>query len=111
MKTNIPTKFDQSDIDLFSSYFADYTGMSGWIIKINGKPVKLNSGKSLWKNLSHAKNALKGHFGNNPRVEYLPRKLNKKYLNEEYSRKENILWKNFIDFLQERGVLEFVELK
>ncbi len=108
---SIPTQFSQIDTNHFLSFFDNFSGQTGWLIKINGKPVKLNSGKSLWKTLSHAKSALKNHIGDFSNAECFIRRLNIKYLENEYSPNDAVLWKNFLAFAQEKGILEFVELK
>jgi hypothetical protein len=101
-------KFDQDDIDSFLSQITNKSSSDkGWKIKINGEFVKLNSGKSIWAKESFAKSALRNHiFG-------ISRNLMKKYTGEEYGgyKEENKLWNNFVDFLQAKGILEFVELK
>jgi len=107
----IPTEFTQTDINHFNSFFTDFSGQTGWLIKIYGKPVKLNSGKSLWKTLGHAKSALKGHMGDFARADCFIRKMNMKYLESEYSSDEAALWKNWLTFAQAHGIVEFVELK
>ena len=108
---SLPNKFDQSDLDHFSSFFTDFGRETGWIIKINGQTVKLNSKKSIWKTKAHARNALKNHIGDFRDAECFLRKLVIKYLGKEYHPGEHNLWKNFLAFAEEKGILEFVELK
>lgn len=103
-------QFDNSDIELFNTYFTDFSGASGWIIKINGKPIKCQSGKSLWRTEGNAKSALKEHLHNVCGPSFMT-KLACKYLKDAYHRDTDKVWKNWLDFAQERGILEFVELK
>jgi hypothetical protein len=104
-------KFDQSDINHFTSFFKDFSGQTGWIIKINGRTVKLNSGKSLWRTKQHAKSALKNHVSDFRDAECFLRKLIIKYLGKEYHPDDHQLWLNFLAFAEEKGIVEFVELK
>lgn len=107
----IQSTFDQVDIHHFTSFFKDFGGQTGWLIKIHGQAVKLNSGKSLWKTKAHARNALRNHLRDFRDKDCFIRQLNIKYLESEYSSKENELWKNFLAFAEEKGILEFAELK
>lgn len=103
--------FDQLDINHFLSFFKDFGGQTGWIIKIQGRPVKLDSGKSLWKTKAHAKSALKNNLAQFSNASCFMRRLNIKYLESEYSPKEAELWKNWLAFAEEKGIVEFIELK
>ena len=103
-------KFDQSDINHFTSFFQDFGGQTGWIIKIQGRAVKLNSGKSIWKTKAHAKNALKNHIGDFSDAECFLRRLIIKHLGKEYHPDDHKLWLNFVAFAVQRGIIEFVEL-
>lgn len=104
-------KFDQEDIDKFTSRITNKSGVKGYKIKINGEFIRLNSGKSVWSKNNHAKSALKNHYWGFPgdlAIKY------RKYCEENGyigSKNRNKLWNHFLDFLQEKGILEFVELK
>jgi hypothetical protein len=106
------SKFDNADLAKFASNFTDFTGHSGWQIKINGRTIKLRSGKSLWKEKGHAKSALKEHLkcvSHDP----FPDILVKKYFKKEFVpyKEECKFWQNFLAFAEQEGILEFVELK
>ena len=103
--------FDQGDINRFIAVFKEFPLNGGWQIKVNGRTIKTKSGKSLWQNKAHAKNALKNHFANVPRDMCLYLNLSEKYLGNKYAYESNKLWNNFVDFLEAKGILEFVELK
>lgn len=103
-------KFDDKDISNFLSKVTNKSGNKGWKIKVNGEFIKLNSGKQLWNTKGHAKSALKLHFSNTSNCS-LDQKLAQKYLKDKYSFDSNKLWNHFLDFLQERGILEFVQLE
>ncbi len=70
-------------------------------IKVNGQAIVLSSGKSIWNGIGNAKNALINHCS------YFRRTFLQKH--NSYYQKD--LWNEFLDYLQERGILEFVELK
>lgn len=107
-------KFDQEDIDRFNNCFKEKSLFeSGWRIKINGIFVRLASGKALWSTKSHAYLALTNHLYGNSRIK---RELNLKYFKTEYLSykfdiKEKDFMRHFIDFLEESGIVEFIELK
>lgn len=103
--------FDQSDLNHFVSSFEDSGGHTGWLIKVNGKTVKLRSGKSLWTTKRHAKLALKNHLDQPWLVDGFMNKLVIKYFGKEYHPEDHQLWLNFLAFAEEKGILEFVELK
>jgi len=106
----MPTTFSQTDLYKFQSNFDRVTHSTGWIIKIEGETVRLNSGKSIWKTKGHAKSALKNHL-EDKRGETFMGYLCEKYKEFKYFRWDEQLWKNFVDFAEKEKVIEFVELK
>jgi hypothetical protein len=104
-------KFDEKDINHFVSFFKDFSGQTGWIIKIQGRVVKLNSGKSLWGTKRHAKLALKNHLDQPWNKDCFLTHLTVKYFGKEYHPDDHQLWLNFLAFAERAGILEFVELK
>lgn len=87
-------------------------------IKVNGNFVSFGAkNKTVWKCKRDAKSAFTCHFecGSNilidqnktPVSSYL---LGGKVRHYFYSREESAAWKDFVDFLQKEGILEFVEI-
>lgn len=68
-------------------------------IKINGKFVRMRSGKSGWRTIGHAKAAIKGSVG------YLVKEVTEGAGNYREREKK---WTEFIDELVKIGIIEFV---
>jgi hypothetical protein len=84
-------------------------------IKVNGEFIQTNSGKSLWKCKAHAKSALKNHLRwkfDREIEQYFPSlAINGRYGGMVIPRDTKTrCYHEFIDFLQNQGILEFVEL-
>jgi len=74
-----------------------------WIIKYNGKQLSLGtSGKTHWKTLGHAKAAL------TDKIKYPIQK--RAYNNGIGYRETESLYKEFIQHLQDKGILEFIKI-
>lgn len=105
----ISTIFDTEDVSKFNSFFSNYSGNEGWRIKINGKFVKLDSKKSIWAQKGHAKAALKEHLHHFHHT--FMDHLSCRYLTDKYHRDRDKLWKNWLTWAENNGIVEFVELK
>lgn len=72
-------------------------------IKVNGKYIRLRSGKSQWKNIGSAKNALINQLGAN-----IIGRLCLEFTGDRYSSYRSKIRTDFINYLINVGVLEFV---
>jgi hypothetical protein len=106
----VKDEFDDADLIKFASYFTDFADHNGWQIKVYGGLIKTDSGKSLWKTKGHAKAALKQHLHWSQRDSFLTF-LACKYFKDAYARESDKKYDNFIDFAEQKGILEFIELK
>ena len=128
MSNNI---FPQEAIDLFDSAFKDGDVESSWAVEVNGRRIKTDNGKSLWKKKGHAKaaitNMLKykkfsaryyqtGRFHNLAYdCDTLAGNIFKMLEGRDAvigERKDlDILYKSFISEMEDRGILKFIEFK
>lgn len=105
--------FDDNDIILFNSAFIhNLNNKGGWSIKVNGNFIKVKSGRSIWRQKSHAYLALINHLYGS----FVPRQFFQKYFNSNYfpiqkDFQEKDFWRLLISFLEEKKIVEFVELK
>jgi hypothetical protein len=81
----------------------------GWKIKIDGSFIKTRSGKSIWNELRHAKNALRNHF--DPALSECRRSVYELYHKKLITYKElsNMVEEAYQQYIKDH--VEFVEMK
>lgn len=100
-------QFTKSDFSLFNKWTKDRydpTEESTWVIKINGVIYTTSSNKCGWKKQHHAKAAFRQD------AHWLSDELFEKH-GVHLFRDKNQLWSEYLDELEQRGVIEFVEIK
>lgn len=78
-------------------------------IKLDGKFLVLNSGKTIWKRKGDAKSAFKNNFSSY-RSGGLVYEVEKGLAPQGNYERRNEVWRQFVAELERQGILEFVEV-
>lgn len=100
-------EFSESDFSLFEKWTKDRydpTEESTWVIKVNGVIYTTSSNKCGWKKQHHAKAAFRQD------AQYLANQLFKKH-QVSFFRDKNQIWSAYISELEQKGVIEFIEVR
>lgn len=103
-------KFTPEHENLFVGQMFPQTGYKRPVrVKVNGAFVRMKSSKACWSSIGAAKLALKTHLSNQPTAKCIYRILAEEFAGSPYAQEEGEIYKAFIDHLQKRGILEFVQ--
>lgn len=99
-------QFDESDLKLFQDRVAvkrEQKFDSIWAIKVNGEMYVTSSGKCGWKQIGHAKSALKADCWS------IAKQIEKRKVCKTPS-DYRLVWSEYLQFLIDSNIVEFVEI-